>query len=57
MDTISSILCVIVCTIGLPIGIAQIINLNKPFLFLILCLVQLLGYINSINYLYKKYNW
>jgi len=57
MKTISSVLCVIFCTIALPIGITQIINSNRPFLFLILCLLILPGYVNAITYLSKKYNW
>jgi hypothetical protein len=57
MKTVTSILCTIGCTLALPIGISRIIENERPILFLILCLFMLPGYINSINYLYKKYNW
>lgn len=57
MKTITSILCTVGCIIAIPINIVNIMENQNVNRSVVLLFLMLPGFIWSLIYLYKKYDW
>ena len=57
MRTTTAILCTVMGFIAIPLQLMSIINNQQTTLYILLLILTLPGFINSIIFLYKKYDF